>query len=64
MGRKKKNTNLTEEELKQERRRYMKRYYMKKKHNMIDGEYVKPEPKEPKVCPLKITRGEFTVSFD
>tara|TARA_R110000803_G_scaffold115427_1_gene183906 strand:- start:3149 stop:3343 length:195 start_codon:yes stop_codon:yes gene_type:complete len=64
MGRKKIYTNLTDDELKQQRKLYMKKYYMKKKHNMIDGEYVKPTPREPKVCPLKITRGSFTICFD
>jgi len=43
----------------------MKNYYRKKKHNIDkDGNYVVPEPKPPKVCPLKITRGEFVVRFD
>jgi hypothetical protein len=65
MGRKKKYEHLTEEELKKERKKYMKNYYRKKKHNIDkDGNYVVPEPKPPKVCPLKITRGEFVVRFD
>ena len=63
MGRKKKDENLTEEQIKEKRRQYMKKYYLKKKHNMVDGEFVKPEPKEPKIPPLKIKHGEFLVSF-
>lgn len=63
MGRKKKDENLTEEQIKEKRRQYMKKYYLKKKHNMVDGEFVKPEPKEPKIPPLTIKRGEFLVSF-
>lgn len=64
MGRKKINPNLTEEQIERKRREYMKAYYMKKKHNMVNGEYVKPESKKPKICPLKITRGDFIVRFD
>jgi len=63
MGRKKKD-NLTEEEIKEKRRNYMKKYYLKKKHSIQDGVFVKPEPKPPKITPLKITRGEFLVSFN
>jgi len=63
MGRKKKYDDLTEEEIKQKRREYMKSYYLKKKHNMVNGKYVRPEPKAPKITPLTIKRGEFIVSF-
>lgn len=63
MGRKKKYDDLTEEEIKQKRREYMKSYYRKKKHNIVDGQYVRPEPKPPKIAPLTIQRGEFVVSF-
>ena len=64
MGRKKKDEELTDEEVKEKRRQYMKKYYLKKKHNMVDGEFVKQEPKKPKISPLRITRGEFVVRFD
>lgn len=66
MGRKKLDTNQnkTEEEIKSERREYMRKYYLKKKHNMVEGEYVKPKPQKPKVSPLTIQRGEFIVSFN
>jgi len=64
MGRKKIKADLTEEEIKAERREYMRKYYLKKKHNMIEGEYVKPKYKEPKEPPLTIRRGEFIVSFN
>lgn len=46
------------------RKKYMKEYYLKKKHNMVNGEYVKQKPKPNKVPPLKITRGTFVVKFD
>lgn len=64
MGRKKKYDDLTDDEIKQRRRSYMKSYYRKKKHNIVDGEYVRQEPKEPKIPPLTIKRGEFIVQFD
>jgi len=46
------------------RKRYMKEYYLKKRHQMIDGKFVKQKPKKNQVSPLKITHGEFTISFD
>jgi uncharacterized protein YnzC (UPF0291/DUF896 family) len=64
MGRRKKDEELTDEEIKEKRRQYMKKYYLKKKHSMVNGEFVKQEPKPPKVSPLTIKRGEFTVKFD
>ena len=64
MGRKKMDIQLTDEQIKENRRKYMKKYYLKKKHGLVNGEYVKPEPKPPKLVPLKITRGEFLVKFD
>ena len=64
MGRKKSEKELTDDEIKENRRKYMKKYYLKKKHGLVNGEYVKPEPKQPKITPLKITRGEFLVKFD
>ena len=64
MGRKKMDIQLTDEQIKENRRKYMKKYYLKKKHGLVNGEYVKPEPKQPKITPLKITRGEFLVKFD
>jgi len=63
MGRQKKYLNLTDDEIKQKRREYMKSYYKKKKHHIVDGNYVRQEPKEPKIPPLTINRGEFIVSF-
>jgi hypothetical protein len=64
MGRKKKYDNLTDDEIKQKRKEYMKKYYMKKKHHIIDGNYERQEPAPPKIPPLKITHGEFVVSFN
>ncbi len=64
MGRKKSEPELTDDEIKQKRRDYMKKYYLKKKHNMVNGEHIKPKPKPPKIPPLKITRGEFLVVFN
>ena len=55
---------LTDEQIKENRRKYMKKYYLKKKHGLVNGEYVKPKPKPPKTPPLKIIRGEFLVKFD
>ena len=46
-----------------ERKSYMKEYYLRKRHQMSEGKFVKQEPKQPKVCPLKITRGTFKVDF-
>ena len=64
MGRKKSDLQLTDEQIKENRRKYMKKYYLKKKHGLVNGQYIKPEPKPPKLAPLKITRGEFLVKFD
>jgi len=64
MGRKKKYDDLTDDEIKQKRREYMKSYYKKKKHHIVDGNYVRQEPKEPKIPPLTIKRGDFVVKFD
>ena len=63
MGRHKKNNELTDDDIKKKRKDYMKAYYKKKKHHIVDGEYKRQEPKEPKVPPLEIKRGEFIVSF-
>jgi hypothetical protein len=65
MGRKKIYAHLTQEQIKKERQKYMKNYYRQKKHNIDkDGNYVVPEPKKPKVSPLKFKRGKFVVIFD
>jgi uncharacterized protein YnzC (UPF0291/DUF896 family) len=64
MGRKKKQTELTDEEIKEKRRKYMRDYYLKRKHSIVNGEYKKQESKPPKIPPLEIKRGEFIVHFD
>jgi hypothetical protein len=51
-------------ETKKSRKKYMKEYYLKKRHQMIDGKFVKQKPKKNQVSPLTIKHGEFVVSFD
>ena len=63
MGRQKKYLNLSEDEIKQKRREYMKKYYKRKKHHIVDGNYVRQPVTPPKISPLTIKRGEFIVSF-
>ena len=59
-----KTTDKTEEEVKQKRREYMKKYY-RKRHYQIDenGNFCKMKPLPQKAPPIKITRGDFIVSF-
>ena len=64
MGRQKKYLNLTDDEIKQKRREYMKKYYKRKKHHIVDGNYVRQPATQPTIPPLTIKRGEFVVSFD
>jgi len=56
--------NNEKQKNKTERKQYMKEYYLKKRHQMIDGKFVKQKPKKNKTSPLKITHGEFVVKFD
>lgn len=51
-------------ETKQSRKAYMKEYYLKKRHQMVDGKFVKQKPKKNKISPLSIKHGKFIVKFD
>lgn len=49
---------------KKSRKAYMKEYYLKKRHQLVEGKFLKQKPKKNKVCPLSITHGEYVVSFN
>ena len=59
-----KNTEITEDEIKKKRREYMKKYYRKRNYQIDEnGEFCKMKPLPQKTPPIKISRGEFIVSF-
>ena len=63
-GEKKIKVKLTEKEKKSRRNEYMKKYYLKRHHNIVDGEYVKYEPRKPKKDTFSIVHKEVIISFN
>ena len=64
MEEKKNKVNLTEKEKKSRRNEYMRKYYLKRHHNIVDGKYIKYEPRKAKENTFSIVHKEVIVSFN